>query len=190
MRIEILLFLVASVWVAHIYSDGKYWKQLLTYKKYYQMGGVIIGFFVLCWLFKKNPRATQEMIFSTNEYMKFLPVDKNVKSLAETFFHPRTESFSQPQPPSTTTVKKGGGGSPTASASNKRSVSESKKKYVASKQGWKCRQCQELLPATFEVDHIQRLQYGGSNDIGNLQALCPNCHRSKTMLEVMEGGGV
>jgi 5-methylcytosine-specific restriction endonuclease McrA len=67
----------------------------------------------------------------------------------------------------------------------KRCVSESKKKYVASKQGWKCRECQTILPATFEIDHIQRLQHGGSNEIDNLQALCPNCHRSKTMLETM-----
>jgi Zn finger protein HypA/HybF involved in hydrogenase expression len=78
-------------------------------------------------------------------------------------------------------------GSATTSAATKRSVSESKKKYVASKQAWKCRECQEILPATFEVDHIKRLQYGGSNEIDNLQALCPNCHREKTMKETMGG---
>ena len=35
----------------------------------------------------------------------------------------------------------------------KRSVSETKKKYVASQQGWKCAGCSSQLDATFEVDH-------------------------------------
>ena len=33
---------------------------------------------------------------------------------------------------------------------NKRSVSESKKKYVAASQNWKCGKCQKILDATFE----------------------------------------
>ena len=65
---------------------------------------------------------------------------------------------------------------------NKRSVSETKKKYVASQQGWKCAHCQAVLDATFEVDHKVDLQYGGSNDVSNLHALCRNCHGKKGMM--------
>lgn len=64
----------------------------------------------------------------------------------------------------------------------KRNVSPKTKKIVASNQQWKCNLCNNLLDYTFEVDHIHELRYGGSNEIHNLQALCPNCHRKKTYL--------
>ena len=41
----------------------------------------------------------------------------------------------------------------------KRSVSETKKKYVASQQNWKCIDCGEQLSHTFEVDHKIDLQF-------------------------------
>jgi hypothetical protein len=65
----------------------------------------------------------------------------------------------------------------------KRSVSETKKKYVAAQQGWKCDGCKEQLPAWFEVDHKVRLDSGGSNHIDNLVAYCRNCHGKKTAFE-------
>jgi len=77
------------------------------------------------------------------------------------------------------------GDSSQPSVKSKRCVSESKKKYIAAQQGWKCKECGLVLPATYEVDHIVRLQHGGSNEIENLQALCPSCHRNKTMMETM-----
>lgn len=64
----------------------------------------------------------------------------------------------------------------------KRNVSPKTKKIVASNQYWKCNICKKLLDFTFEVDHINELRYGGNNEIDNLQALCPNCHRRKTYL--------
>ncbi len=67
----------------------------------------------------------------------------------------------------------------------KRSVSETKKKFVASQQNWKCGDCQNQLTAWFEVDHIERLEYGGGNDVGNLVALCRECHGKKTAMENM-----
>ena len=65
----------------------------------------------------------------------------------------------------------------------KRSVSETKKKYVAARQHWKCGDCGEQLSAWFEVDHKMRLEYGGSNHIDNLVALCRECHGKKTTIE-------
>ena len=65
----------------------------------------------------------------------------------------------------------------------KRSVSETKKKFVASRQNWKCNGCNDQLNAWFEVDHVIRLEHGGSNHVDNLVALCRECHGQKTTIE-------
>jgi 5-methylcytosine-specific restriction endonuclease McrA len=62
----------------------------------------------------------------------------------------------------------------------KRSVSETKKKYVAYSQGWKCNFCNKTLDHTYEIDHKVELRNGGSNETDNLVALCAGCHRLKT----------
>jgi 5-methylcytosine-specific restriction enzyme A len=67
----------------------------------------------------------------------------------------------------------------------KRNVSESKKKYIASNQKWRCTHCKNLLDNTYEVDHIIALYRGGTNDLTNLEALCRNCHGVKTFKEKM-----
>ena len=65
----------------------------------------------------------------------------------------------------------------------KRNVSESKKKYIASNQQWKCKKCNSILDATYEIDHIIPLYKGGDNELANLEALCRNCHGNKTLLD-------
>ena len=65
----------------------------------------------------------------------------------------------------------------------KRYVGESLKKYVAAGQGWKCKDCIQILDASYEIDHIIPLYKGGNNDIKNLQALCRNCHGRKTLID-------
>ena len=67
--------------------------------------------------------------------------------------------------------------------SNKRSVSETKKKWVASNQNWCCGNCKKKLPAWFEVDHKISLENNGSNHVDNLVALCRDCHGEKTAKE-------
>ena len=67
----------------------------------------------------------------------------------------------------------------------KRKVSESKKKYIASNQKWRCAHCTNLLDNTYEVDHIIALYRGGTNELDNLEALCRNCHGKKTFKEKM-----
>jgi 5-methylcytosine-specific restriction endonuclease McrA len=71
----------------------------------------------------------------------------------------------------------------------KRKVSESVKKQVAGRQRYKCATIpnyacplknQPFDEAGYDIDHIVELRNGGSNDITNLQALCPACHRVKT----------
>jgi len=61
-----------------------------------------------------------------------------------------------------------------------RRVPVARKKAVAAAQGWRCKECNELLSAEYEVDHVLALCRGGSNEEGNLQALCPPCHKRKT----------
>jgi hypothetical protein len=65
----------------------------------------------------------------------------------------------------------------------KRNVTNLMKKKVAADQQWKCGTCQTTLDETFEVDHKVALFQGGTNDMTNLVALCPHCHRKKTMAE-------
>lgn len=57
------------------------------------------------------------------------------------------------------------------------------RRQVAASQQWKCANCQALLSAYFEIDHIEPLWRGGSNERHNLNALCSNCHSEKTCLE-------
>jgi 5-methylcytosine-specific restriction endonuclease McrA len=66
---------------------------------------------------------------------------------------------------------------------HKRHVPNSMKKIVAAEQKWCCNICQELLDATYEVDHRIPLWNGGKNNKSNLQALCPSCHAKKTYSE-------
>ena len=59
----------------------------------------------------------------------------------------------------------------------KRNVSESKKKYVASNQQWKCASCNDLLDATYEIDHITPISRGGGNDIDNIRLIPKGLNR-------------
>jgi 5-methylcytosine-specific restriction enzyme A len=68
-------------------------------------------------------------------------------------------------------------------AKEKRNVSGKMKKFIGAQQKWECAQCKKTLDETYEVDHIVRLADGGNNEANNLQALCPQCHRTKTFHE-------
>jgi hypothetical protein len=209
MRFEIVIIAVTIFIMANIYTDGKYWKTVLSWKKYYQMAGVAFGAFMLYWLFRKNPLHAQQLISSSNEYLKYLPVDKNATSIISPILD-FTSRYSSPGSSSgwTPTVSNAhpivnmpsGAGSSVGGASGrqeyaeerirasgktgtKRSVSETKKKFVAAKQNWRCGHCQKQLPAWFEVDHIIRLEHNGSNHVDNLVALCRDCHGEKTAIE-------
>ncbi len=71
----------------------------------------------------------------------------------------------------------------TSGTREKRNVTGLMKKKVAADQGWKCGHCGALLDATYEVDHKLALFQGGTNELTNLVALCPHCHRTKTVNE-------
>jgi len=50
-----------------------------------------------------------------------------------------------------------------------------------------CRRAGRLTEAT-AVDHIVARTHGGSDDEGNLQAICDDCHRAKTAREGAAAG--
>jgi hypothetical protein len=39
------------------------------------MAGVAFGAFIIYWLIKKNPKKANDMIATSNEYLKYLPLD-------------------------------------------------------------------------------------------------------------------
>lgn len=47
------------------------------------------------------------------------------------------------------------------------------------RQRFRCVGCGRSIRKLFEVDHIDPLVRGGSDDIGNIQLLCPSCNRRK-----------
>jgi hypothetical protein len=189
MRIELWLLVITSAVLFHIYTDGKYTKNLMAYKKYFKMGGVLLAAFIFYVLVKKNPMNAENIIRTSNEYIKYLPIDKNTSSMISpvldfTAKHnfSGTKDHNIVRVPNAQTrsqeilMKSGKKGT-------KRSVSETKKKFVASRQKWNCNCCNQQLNAWFEVDHVIRLEHGGSNHVDNLVALCRECHGEKTTIE-------
>jgi predicted HNH restriction endonuclease len=80
-------------------------------------------------------------------------------------------------------LMKDGSAAYVGSTKEKRNVTGLMKKKVAASQSWKCGNCAQTLDETYEVDHKLALFKGGSNDMSNLVALCPHCHRKKTVDE-------
>ena len=68
MRLELWLLVITGAVVFHIYTDGKYTKNIMAYKKYFKIGGVVLGAFVLYVLLKKNP-ANAENILRTSNFL-------------------------------------------------------------------------------------------------------------------------
>jgi len=63
----------------------------------------------------------------------------------------------------------------------RRRLTDAEKKKVAAEQKWVCAECACALDETYEVDHIEQHAIRANNTRANLQALCPRCHRSKTV---------
>ena len=80
MRFELIIIIITAFIIANIYTDGKYLKLLYSWKKYYQMAGVVFAALMLYILFKKNPLRAREMAKVSNDYLKYLPIDKSTSS--------------------------------------------------------------------------------------------------------------
>tara|TARA_B100001778_G_scaffold200932_1_gene165908 strand:- start:3 stop:599 length:597 start_codon:yes stop_codon:yes gene_type:complete len=196
MKGEIFIILITLFIIANIYYDGHLIKYFNKYKKYYKMS--IIAFFGLCFylLLKKNPHSCKDMLYNANSYVKHIPMDRQTESFITPIIDFTSKTLGQtvnnnyptsniynnnPQynnmTPQQQRILKSG------NKTTKRSVSETKKKFVAANQDWKCKHCNNQLSAWFEIDHVKKLEYGGSNNIDNLEALCRECHGKKTGME-------
>ena len=205
MRFEIVILGVASFLIYNIYHDGKYTKILLSWKKYYSMA--FIGFIAIMvyLLFKRNPTHFKSILLYANNMIKYAPIDKSSLSMIspildftsgngygnDGYDHSEgkgfMESLNEDMNPGfgymTQEKRILASGANRGTKTTKRSVSETKKKYVASQQDWKCNGCNQQLNAWFEVDHKVRLDQGGGNEVDNLVALCRECHGKKTAME-------
>jgi len=200
MRLEIWIFGITAFLLYNAYYDGKYTKILLSYKKYYKMILIAIGAIFLYLLVKRNPAQTKNLLLYTNNMIKYMPIDKSSMDMLSPIFDLSTnktgfmEGFNaslnpnhqyNPSMQQRNLLSAQHGNGANGLKPVKRSVSETKKKYVASMQDWKCGQCNKKLTHTFEIDHKLRLEHGGSNDVTNLVALCRECHGEKTAMENM-----
>lgn len=159
------------------HEDGKYTKLLKSGKKYYKMAGIALAGISVYAALRKNPAAAHGFMKDAGALLQFVPMDKTTATFAAPFLpSARPSDEDRGIKRVMTSGNAGAGGC-------RRSVSETKKKFVAAQQGWKCGGCQRTLPAWFEVDHQVRLDAGGSNHVSNLLALCRDCHGKKTAME-------
>jgi hypothetical protein len=184
MKFELLIIIITGFIVMNIYHDGKYLNMIKQWKKYYQMAFyVFIGLSLLIFI-RKYPSQGKELCSHAHSFVKFMPIDKNSSDLLTPIFKIGSQGSLFSNNNGVTPQFKRMMNSGVASTNSvKRSVSETKKKYIASQQNWMCGKCGKQLPAWFEVDHKVRLEHGGDNHISNLEALCRDCHGEKTAME-------
>jgi hypothetical protein len=210
-KFEFIIFIITAALILNTYYDGKYFKMVETAnaRKYIKMA--TFGFFGLSmYLFlKKNPANSQTIMHHANELIKYMPISRESADMLTPLFdmtnkraffsgdngnngnEDEAEDWSTTSKRQQYNINKmmssGGTSATTTNGSGikatKRSVSESKKKFVAAQQSWKCGDCKRQLPSWFEVDHKIRLENGGSNAVDNLVALCRDCHGKKTAFE-------
>jgi len=171
MKIELFLILGTIFFITDTMHDGKYTNQLKSYKKYAKVAGIVFAAFSMYLFIKKNPNESKSLIGHLNGMVRYMPLDKQSRDLITPFLDNNIAPIREQR------IMQSG------NDSTSRSVSGTKKKYVAASQNWKCNGCQGTLDAWYEIDHKIRLADGGSNHISNLVALCRNCHGKKTMIE-------
>lgn len=188
MKLELIVIGITAFLIINTYKDGKYTNIFTKYQKYYKMG--LFGFvgFAFYLFMKKNPGESKNMMIHASNMIKYMPVDRNTSNMLAPILDFTNGKFN---------FSGGGvggnmGGMPahnfkrmmnSGRQAHSRSVSESKKKFIAAQQEWKCKGCNQTLQASFEVDHIVPLHKGGNNHVNNLRALCRNCHGNVTLMD-------
>ena len=175
MKLELWFILIIAFLIIDSLNHNKYSQQLLKLKKHSKTFIMIFLIFSVYIFIKKNPSESHKLAYYINGVIQYAPIDKSSKDLITPFLS--MNNIHQENKILSSGLQSGG------TESTSRSVSGTKKKYVAANQGWKCKDCSVQLDAWFEVDHIIRLADGGSNHVSNLVALCRNCHGKKTCIE-------
>lgn len=65
----------------------------------------------------------------------------------------------------------------------RKKINKELRNQIANKQQNKCGECKTALSSFFELDHIIGLQFGGTDEESNLNALCRECHGIKSITE-------
>jgi len=65
----------------------------------------------------------------------------------------------------------------------RRRINQKIRETIATNQDHKCNDCKNTLTKYFQSDHLIELQYGGTDETDNLQALCGDCHTKKSVIE-------
>ena len=199
MKLELLILAITGFLIVNTYHDGNYVKILQSWQKYFKIIGFAFAGLSAYLFLKKNPNESHSLVQQAVNIVKCIPSAQSSLDVLSPFmdFSNQTSfmnggdngngndgnynSFNQQQSPhqqqQINRIMESG------KKSTKRCVSETKKKFVASQQGWTCGHCKKQLPAWFEVDHKIRLEHGGSNHVDNLVALCRDCHGRKTAME-------
>jgi len=197
MKLELLILAITGFLIVNTYHDGNYVKILQSWQKYFKIAGFAFAGLSAYLFLKKNPNESHSLVQQAVNIVKCIPSAQSSLDVLSPFmdfsnqtsfmngggnggggndsFYPQQQSTHQQQ--QINRIMESG------KKSTKRCVSETKKKFVASQQGWICGHCKKQLPAWFEVDHKIRLENGGSNHVDNLVALCRDCHGRKTAME-------
>ena len=69
------------------------------------------------------------------------------------------------------------------SRDKRKKINKDVRKQIADNQENSCGDCKLVLSPYFEIDHIIGLQFGGTDDVSNLMALCRDCHAMKSIAE-------
>jgi hypothetical protein len=198
MKIEFFILLVTLFLVYNTYHDGKYTDMIMGGKKYFKMASYGFIGLSLYMFIKKHPAHSKSLLVQANDLIRYMPIDRNTTDLLTPIF-----DFTSAREKINNMGKQTLYGMDNVYMNNyktapqmkrmmrsgfsgKRCVSETKKKFVASRQNWRCSDCGEQLDATYEVDHILDLQFGGSNHVDNLGAKCRRCHAKKGMLNKLK----
>ena len=179
MKLELLVLAVSGFFIANTYYDGNYIKLLQSWQKYFKMAGFAFAGLSIYLFLKKNPNQSHSLVQELSNIVKFMPSAKSTLDIFTPFtdFTNQTPFMTSNEQHQVNRVMESG------KTGTKRCVSETKKKFVAAQQSWKCGHCKIQLPGWFEVDHKIRLDNGGSNHVDNLVALCRDCHGKKTAME-------
>lgn len=68
---------------------------------------------------------------------------------------------------------------------NRKAIPSALRRAVIAAADGKCQACGEPTDE-WEIDHYYPVALGGTNDLSNLQALCPPCHKLKTKKDVKD----
>lgn len=215
MRKDLWILAATALIIANMYCDNKIVKRIMAWKKYYRMGGVALFGVLLFLFCRRNPSGSRALLQNANELIQLMPIDRGTSNLLRPVLRytkgggygdgrgradfgvageqamPSVWMASQAPMGVGMNGENGAVETDTSTAATaaafrkKRSVSETKKKFVASRQNWHCTHCRAMLTAWFEVDHVRSLETGGTNNVDNLVALCRNCHGKKTAMENM-----